>query len=161
MIARLLGGAAVALLLAGAASAQPGADRHFLGKAIRGDNSEMMLGQMAENRAADPRVRDYGRMLHNDHAMARQQALPLARQFGVADTDGVMPQAREEARKLRRMNGRAFDREFARYMVHDHKHDISDFRKEAREHGPVARMARQTLPTLEKHLHVAESLRRG
>lgn len=158
MLARLLGGAAAALLIAGAASAQPAADRHFLGKAIRGDNSEMMLGRMAANRALDPRVREFGRMLHDDHAQARDQAMPLARQFGVMDTEDVAPEARNEARRLRHLHGRAFDHEFTRYMVHDHRKDIRDFRREANEHGPVARLARDTLPTLEKHLDRALEL---
>jgi len=157
---RLIGGAAAALLLmAGAASAQPHEDRHFLQDALRGDNSEMMLGQLAAERAMSPRVRDYGRTLHDDHAKARDEALRVAGQFGVRDTNDVMPEARREAQKLRHLRGRAFDREFVRYMVQDHRKDIADFRKEARERGPVGQLAAQTLPDLQKHLAMARDLR--
>ena len=158
---RMITGAAAALLLAGAASAQPGEDRHFLKDAIRGDNSEMMLGQMAAERGASPGVRDFGRMLHDDHARAREEAVRVAARFGVADTQEMMPEARQEARKLRGLRGRAFDREFVRYMVKDHRKDIAEFRHEARERGPVGNLAQATLPDLQKHLDTALRLSRG
>jgi len=44
-------------------------------------------------------------------------------------------------------------------MVDDHKKDISDFKDEAKTGGKVvAKLAKQTLPTLEKHLKIAQSL---
>ena len=53
----------------------------------------------------------------------------------------------------------AFDREFARYMVQDHKTDISDFEKQvATGDKATADLARQTLPVLRKHLATAEHL---
>ena len=75
------------------------------------------------------------------------------------NTDAVMPQARQERRELQNMSGPAFDREFVRYMVHDHKSDIRKFDEQAHGGGPVAEMARQTLPTLHKHLDMAKHLR--
>lgn len=161
MFNRLLGGAAAVLILAGAASAQPREDRHFLKEAIQGDNSEMMLGRMAAERAISPRVRDYGRTLHDDHARARDQAMRVAARFGVPDTQAVTPEARHEASKLRRLHGRAFDREFVRYMQEDHRKDIAEFRHQARMGGPVGQLAGQTLPDLQKHLQMARELSRG
>jgi putative membrane protein len=161
MFTRMLGGVAAALVLTGAASAQPHQDRHFLSDAIKGDNSEMMLGQLAAERGASPAVRDYGRMLHDDHAHARDEALRVGARVGVADTGEVMPEARQEARKLRHLDGRAFDREFVRYMAKDHRKDIAEFRREARQGGPVANLAQATLPDLQKHLDTALRLSRG
>jgi hypothetical protein len=44
-------------------------------------------------------------------------------------------------------------------MVHDHKQDIHDFSRMAHAHGgPVGDLAQKQLPTLRKHLHIAESL---
>ncbi len=59
----------------------------------------------------------------------------------------------------RGLNGSEFDREFARYMVQDHEKDISKFKNEASSgRGAVPQLAERTLPTLDKHLHMAESL---
>lgn len=140
-------------------NAHAAGERRFLSKALQGDNSEMALGQMAATQGASPGTRDFGRMLHDDHAAAKQKALPVAQAHGVPDTDAMAPEARAEQRRLERMHGRAFDREFARYMVGDHRKDIADFERAAHASDPpTAALARDTLPDLRKHLHTAQDL---
>ena len=147
----------VGCLLAGSALAGP--DRTFLKKALEGDNSETALGRMAEQHGASPGVRDFGRMLSEDHTAAKAKALPVAQAHGVPATDEMAPEAKAEARKLERLSGRGFDHEFARYMVSDHKKDIADFQKEARRGDRAsAALARETLPDLRKHLRTAQQL---
>jgi len=133
----------------------------FLRKALQGDNSEMRLGRLAEQQGHAPAVRAFGHTLARDHAAARQQALPVAKAHGVPATTETTPEARAEYGKLRRMHGWAFDQEFARYMVKDHRKDIADFERQA-AHGDrsTRRLAQHTLPTLRKHLRTAEQLAR-
>jgi len=148
-----------ASLAAAAAGAAGASDQAFLKKALMGDNSEMALGQLAQQHGASPGTRDFGRMLHEDHAAAKAKALPVAQQHGVADTQEMAPEAKAEARKLERLSGPAFDREFARYMVSDHKKDIADFEKESRRgDAATAALARETLPDLRNHLKTAQDL---
>ena len=117
---------------------------------------------MAEQKGASPMTRDFGRMLQTDHAAAKAKALPVAQTHGVGDTDALAPEAKSEARKLDRLSGAAFDHEFARYMVEDHKKDISDFEKQTRKGDrATADLARQTLPDLRKHLETAARLARS
>jgi len=150
---------AMGVVLAGAARAQPPSE--FIKDAIRGDNSEMTLGQMAAERGASADLRQFGQTLHDDHAQARSDAMRVAEQLGVRAPDTMMPEARQEQRKLDGLRGRAFDREFARYMVKDHRKDIADFRKQARRGGPVGDLAQRTLPDLQKHLAMAMRLDHG
>lgn len=134
-------------------------DKSFLKKALEGDNSEVALGQMAEKGGASAGTRDFGRMLHTDHAAAKAKALPVAQAHGVSDTDAMAPEAKAEAMRLKRLHGAAFDREFARYMVKDHKKDISDFEKQATTgDAATAGLARDTLPDLRRHLEMAQKL---
>jgi predicted outer membrane protein len=57
------------------------------------------------------------------------------------------------------MRGRDFDREFIHFMVDDHRQALNDFRDESRErHGAVSDLARNQLPTLQKHLDQAVAL---
>ena len=136
-------------------------DKAFLKKAMEGDNSEMHLGQMAEQGGSSRGLREFGHMLNPDHAKAKADALPVARAHGLAPTDEMAPEAKEEAGKLKGLTGSAFDREFASYMVTDHKKDIADFEKQARTGDrSTARLARATLPTLRRHLAMAERLAR-
>lgn len=157
------------LLFAGAAlfaaltpvAAQADSPREFLHHAIEGDNSEIMLGRLAANRGRAPGVRDYGQTLASDHAQARQEVVEVGRRFGLHPNREPSPEARDERDKLTGMRGREFDREFVRYMIDDHRKDISDFREEAHEnHGAVSDLARSQLPTLRKHLEMAMSLDR-
>lgn len=136
-------------------------DQHFLEEAMKGDNSEMMLGQLAEQRGASSGVKAFGRTLHEDHAHAKTEAEPVARKAGVALTDAVTPEAAQERRKLQALHGSAFDQEFARYMVQDHKKDIAKFEQEAHESGAAAQLATKTLPVLRKHLDMAERLNKS
>ncbi|MBW8815653.1 MAG: DUF4142 domain-containing protein [Caulobacterales bacterium] len=154
-------GVAALCLAATSAAAQPKPPREFLKDALQGDNSEMRLGDLAAQRAASPAVRDFGRTLHDDHARAREEALRVAQRVGVPDTQAMAPEARQEARRLDRLRGRAFDREFIRYMIHDHRKDIADFRKASRRGGPVGDLASRTLPDLQRHLQMAQQLDRG
>jgi putative membrane protein len=121
----------------------------------------MRLGRLAEQQGHAPALRAFGRTLARDHAAARQQVLPVAKAHGVPATTETTPEARTEYAKLKRMHGWAFDQEFARYMVKDHRKDIADFEKQAR-HGDKStrRLAQRTLPTLRKHLRLAEGLAR-
>ena len=150
---------AIAACAGFATSALAAGDKAFLKKAMEGDNSEMRLGQMAEQSGGSRGIREFGHMLNTDHAKAKADALPVARAHGLAPTDEMAPKAKEEAGKLKGLSGAAFDREFASYMVKDHKKDISDFEKQARVGDRSrARLARATLPALRKHLAVAERL---
>ena len=137
---------------------QIGLAAQFLRQTIQGDNSEIQLGQLAESQGASQGVKDFGRTLEQDHAQARDQAAQVAKQVGVTPPQTMMPEAKQEKAKLSRLHGAAFDREFARYMVDDHKKDIRKFEQQAAGRGPTAQLARQTLPTLKKHLKMAESL---
>lgn len=144
-----------------ATTALAAGDKAFLKKAMEGDNSEMRLGQMAEQGGSSRGVREFGHMLNTDHAKAKANALPVAKSHGLAPTDEMAPEAKEEAGKLKGLSGAAFDREFASYMVKDHRKDIADFEKQARSGDrSTARLARATLPALRRHLAMAERLAR-
>jgi putative membrane protein len=135
-----------------------GNSRGFIEQAVRGDNAEMMLGKLAANRAADPAVRDYGRMLYDDHARGRDRAVAVAHELGAAVTDRADGGAMAERDKLEETYGRPFDREFLRYMIADHRQDIEAYRDQAQRGGPAGRLAADTLPDLQKHLEMAEHL---
>jgi putative membrane protein len=155
---------ACSFLVAGALApmaARADSPREFLSHALEGDNSEIMLGNLATDRARNPAVREFGRTLVTDHTQARNEVLDTGRRFGIRPTREVTPEAREMRDHLTGLRGRAFDREFVRHMVDDHRKDVDAFREEAREHhGAVSELAARQLPTLREHLRTAISLGR-
>ncbi|MHB1204271.1 MAG: DUF4142 domain-containing protein [Rhodospirillaceae bacterium] len=133
--------------------------KEFYSKAMQGDASEMMLGDLAAKQGMSDGVKSYGETLRNDHAAAGQQVKKTATAAGIAVPETPTKEAREEIEKLSKLSGEDFDKEFVAYMVDDHKKDIADFEKAAKsKDARVAQLARDTLPTLHKHLELAQSL---
>jgi putative membrane protein len=152
--------AAIALVL-GSASVRAWAEspKDFISDAIIGDNSEIMLGRVAERSGASPQVRDFGHVLVKDHTKAKREASAVARRLGVTPPTRSSAAADAEYAKLHILSGVSFDREFSGYMVRDHQQDIADFQAEADgDTGPAGALARKQLPTLHKHLDMAQSI---
>ncbi len=147
-------------LASGAASAAVSpSSQKFLSDAMLGDASEIKLGQLAQQNAGSTGVRDFGKTLVTDHSKAQSEVKKTASSMGYTPPDQPTSEAQQEYDKLKGMKGAEFDREFARYMVNDHKKDIAAFQKEAQANdGEASTLAKQQLPVLQKHLQVAESL---
>jgi putative membrane protein len=156
----------LATVVAAALGASPAAwadsPRQFLGAALQGANSEIMLGNLAAERARSPAVREFGQTLVSDHQQARRDVVDMGRRFGIWPNRRVSDEARDERDRLEGLRGREFDREFVRFMIDDHRKDISEFRDEAREgHGPVSDLARNQIPVMRNHLRMAVALERS
>jgi putative membrane protein len=136
------------------------ADQAFLTDAMKGDNSEVALGNLAQQKGTAQGVKDLGQMLASDHGSHKATIAALGQQVGVAGTPELKDEAKAEETKLNALSGDAFDKEFVRATIEDHKKDIAAYEKEAQGTGPVAEMAQQTLPTLKKHLEAAQKLQK-
>src|SRR6185437_12065817 len=106
-------------------------------------------------------VRSFGQMLVQDHSAANEKATSLAQTQGVTPPTEPKPKAKQEYDRLSKLNGQAFDEKFAKHIVADHKKDIKEFEKQAKGSDDVANFAKDTLPTLKKHLRTAQSLESG
>ena len=132
----------------------------FITDAIQGDNSEIMLGQMAEEKGGSQQVKDFGKTLVADHSKA--EASTVAKALGVTPPDTPTAEAKEEQKKLSTMSGEGFDQEFASYMVMDHKKDIQAFQDQVKGNdGHTNALASKQLPVLQKHLKMAQTITEG
>ena len=131
----------------------------FIKDAIQGDNSEIMLGQMAEQKGGSQQVKDFGRTLVTDHSKAKNEASTVAKTLGVTPPDVPTDEAKDEQTKLSTMSGDGFDHEFASYMVTDHKKDIQEYQDQAKGNdGKTSNMASMQIPVLQKHLQMAQAI---
>jgi putative membrane protein len=159
---KLVFAAIVAASLAPAAvlaAASKAADRTFITDAIQGNLAEIQMGQLAQQKGQNDAVKSFGQMLVTDHQADNDKAKQVASQLGV--TPPTQPSAKEKAgyRKLAKLSGAAFDRQFARMMVTDHKQTIAQFQREAKKtNDPLGRYASDSLPVLKKHLDTAEKI---
>ena len=139
------------------------ADSHgamFLTDAMKGDNTEVKLGQLAIAQGSSAAVRDFGKMLVADHGKHVAHLGKLGMTMGVDKTDAISPAGDAAYAKLKALTGAEFDTEFAAQMVKDHEQDIAKYEAEAasKDAAALTDMARQTLPTLKLHLAKARSL---
>jgi putative membrane protein len=149
---------AAALAFAPASFAQDKAGQKFLKEAIEGNLAEVQMGQLAQKNGNSDGVRSFGQMLEKDHSAANQKATTAASSVGVALP--TAPNAKQKAAydRMSKLSGATFDREFVKHMVDDHKKDIKEYEKEAKADDAAGAYAKETLPTLRKHLDTAQSL---
>lgn len=148
-----------------AATPTAGATDHaaqFLTDAMKGDNSEVRVGQLAQDKGSSQAVKDFGKMLADDHGKHKDQLAQLASALNVPAADETKPEADATYKKLQGMSGADFDKAFAAAMVEDHQKDINTYQQEVTSGDPaqVTDLAKQTLPTLQKHLETAQSLQK-
>jgi putative membrane protein len=156
---KLCGAVALVLAIAAVSPAWAKTDNAFLADAIKGDNSEITLGNLAVQKASSQNVKAFGQTLIDDHTAAKRDAVSAAAKLKVTPSTDMTDEAKAEMTKLNALSGAAFDKEFVAYMVQDHQKDVSDFKDEEKTGGKtVAALAKKTLPTLEKHLNLAQSL---
>lgn len=134
------------------------ADERFLTEAMQGDLAEVQMGELAQQKGGNDRVKEFGQTLAKDHGDHSQKLQQLGQQMGM--TLPSEPSARQKADhdRLSRLSGAQFDRAFAKHMIEDHRKDISKYQAEAKKSGPIGDMAKQTVPTLQHHLQMAEDL---
>jgi putative membrane protein len=135
-------------------------DNHFMQKAAQGGMAEVELGQLAQQNGQSQEVKDFGKKMVDDHGKANDELKQVASQQGVSlpTTMDAKDQALKD--KLSKMQGAEFDKAYMQAMVKDHKKDVAEFKKEANSgnNQSVKDFAGKTLPTLESHLQMAESV---
>jgi putative membrane protein len=133
-------------------------DREFMTKAAQGGLLEVELGRRADERGAAPEVKAFGDRMVADHTKANRELADLASRKGVTLPTRLDAKGEKKLDDLSKLTGQKFDREYVDSMVDDHKEDVDEFAKEAKDaNDPALRdWTAKTLPTLQEHLRMAE-----
>ena len=148
-----------ASLVAQTANLSP-ADKQFLDLAAQTDMTEANLGKVAQDKSDRQDVKDYGKMLTDDHTANYNQLAQLATKVGATIPKGIDKPHDAKIAGLSKLKGPAFDRQFAAAMAAGHRQVIAAFTRQA-QHGDnpdIKAYANDTLPHLQKHLEGAEAL---
>jgi putative membrane protein len=150
----------LSFLLCGAAALADSPDASFMQSAAEGGMSEVELGQLAQQKAFNPAVKDFGAMMVKDHTAANNKlkALAASEQVSLPDSPSLMQKASKT--KLNMLSADRFDKSYVKGMIDDHKDDIKEFQKEISDgkDPQVKAFAAATLPTLQMHLQKIESI---
>lgn len=147
-------------LAANAAATDPGKDAEFRTKAAQGGMAEVALGQLAANKGSDPKIKEFGQHMVDDHGKANDELKSIAQHDGESLPTESSKQQQDAAQKLGQKSGKDFDAAYAQMMVKDHEEDVALFKKEAAsgQDPEMKQFASKTLPTLEQHLKMAREL---
>ena len=140
------------------ATASPGAvtklsqkDVAFIQKAAGGGQQEVENGKLAEKQGKSADVKRIGARMVADHTRANKELTELATRKGVKfDTRGV---------KAQNIGAADFDRTYLKLLEVDHKSDIADFEKQAKNGNDrdLKSWAAKTLPMLKEHLAMVQN----
>jgi putative membrane protein len=132
----------------------------FAVAAANGGMMEVELGKIAEEKAVNKKVKDFGAMMVKDHTAANDNLKSVAGMLNITLPDSVSDDTRKEIDKLKMKKGKDFDKAYVDMMLDDHKKDIAEFRKCADNcsDSSIKSFASTTLPTLEKHLDSIQAI---
>jgi putative membrane protein len=138
-------------------SARTMTDAEFTKAAAQGGMAEVKLGELAEQKAANQAVKDFGQRMVKDHTQADQNLKTAAANENISLPTEMSSKDQATYDRLSKLSGPSFDRAYTRDMVRDHEADVAAFRHEASsgKDATIKSFASQTLPTLEDHLKQA------
>jgi putative membrane protein len=142
------------------ASSRPVEDSDFAIRAAQGRLAEVKMGQLAQGKGTNPAVKTFGNRLVADHTKAGEELEQIASRQGIKLPNDLSAPDQEMYIKLLKLDGDAFDKEYAQLMVKDHRDDVKEFQEEAKtgKNQYLKDFAGQTLPTLQEHLKQAQEL---
>ena len=134
-------------------------DRQFIMKAGQGGMMEVKLGELTQQKAANPAVKEFGQRMVQDHSKANERLMQLAQKINAAAPQSIGAKHQKMVDLLSKLNRTAFDRAYIAHMVKDHNEDIALFNREAQRGraGDLKAFASQMLPTLKEHLQLART----
>jgi putative membrane protein len=135
----------------------------FAVNAANGGMMEVEMGKVAEHNGYSRRVREFGRMMREDHTNLNNRMKEIASTQNITLPDSVSTSDRKKIDDMKTKSGKDFDKAYIDMMVSDHKSDISDFQKAANnlQDTVLSSFASQALPTLQKHLDSAQAIQQG
>jgi putative membrane protein len=135
--------------------------KDFANKSATGGIAEVELGKLAEQKATSSKVKDFGKMMVEDHTLLNSNFETIASKKGMELPTSVTDDQRKDIDNLSKKSGKDFDKAYVDMMIEDHKKDISEF-KDAE--GKVADndlkdFITSTLPTIQKHLNAIQTIK--
>ena len=138
-------------------------DRSFLESAAQSGHLEVEGSKLALEKSANAQVKEFAQKMIDDHGKAGQKLADLAKQKGFDAPTGptLMQQAKLKTLGLR---DEGFDKAYADGIgVSAHEDAVELFQKASTDakDADVKQFATETLPTLQQHLQMAQTLQQN
>jgi putative membrane protein len=136
--------------------------KKFAKEAAEGGMMEVQLGNIAEKNAVSQSVKDFGKMMVDDHSQINDQMKDLAAKKNVTLPTTVSNDQQKNIDKLSKKTGNDFDKDYVSMMIEDHKKDIAEFKKSGDKitDPDFKDFVIKTLPILQKHLDSIQAIKK-
>ena len=126
---------------------------------------DMETGGMAMKKGSTKEIRDFGKMLSNDHKTVRKQGRDLAKKLKVKPTPpknfGMTADHRAAVKQLKALKGKAFDRAFLEHEVAYHKavlDAVTNTLLPALQNQEVKDLVNKVAPAFNAHMVAAQNM---
>ena len=135
----------------------------FLVKAANGGMTEVQLGELAQQKAIDQKVKDFGSMMVHDHSAANEKVKTLAAQRNVTLPAAVSEESQQDIKDCSAKTGKDFDKAYMTAMVKKHEATIDMYEKAANDSkdSDVKTFINNSLPKVREHLDSAKAIRKN
>jgi putative membrane protein len=132
----------------------------FAVTAVKGGMMEIELGKLAQEKAVNPRIKNFGHMMEADHSDANNKLKDLAISRHISLPMDTGKEMQDKINELKMKPGKAFDKVYMDMMLDDHKKVIKAFEKAGKELNDteIKGFVINTLPALQKHLDSARAI---
>jgi putative membrane protein len=135
-------------------------DQMFVRETMEGDNAQVAMSQLAQQKSQSDDVKQFGQKMVQIHTQLNEQLQPAAKQLGVDEPKGPSKKGKQEIAKLEALTGPDFDSEYIQAMAKQQQHDLKEFKDEASsgQNQNIQQAAKQDEPILSEHYQVLEKL---
>ena len=154
--------AAASAAAADKADSAPLTGSAFVSKAAQAGMAEVELGKVALDKSKDKDVRQFADRMVKDHSKANDELMDIVKRKNMTVPATLDAKHRAMVDALKGKSGEAFNAAYAEHMAMDHDKALDLFKAASRAKDLDAELsgfARKTLPTLEEHKHLADTLK--
>ncbi len=139
------------------------ADADWAVKVADGGMLEVQLANLALTNAAAQKVKDFAKMMVDDHTKINDELKQAAAQKNITLPAALSDKSQKKYDDLAAKKGADFDKAYINAMIDDHQEDIDEFKKESADgkDADLKTWAANKLPTLQGHLDMAKTTKDG
>jgi putative membrane protein len=137
-------------------------DLPFLREAAGVNLMEVRLGQLAQSKASNAAVKQFGQRMVNDHTKIEQDLSSMVSANGIALNPTLTSDQNDKINSLQNLSGPQFDQAYITLMVQGHQNDVAQFENQSQnsDSPQVRDFAARSLPVLQQHLSYAQQVAR-
>jgi putative membrane protein len=134
----------------------------FLVKAANSGMAEVQMGELAQQKAVNQQVKNFGAMMKTEHGAANETVRTLAAQRNVTLPQAIGDIQKKDIEDLNKKSGTDFDKAYIKTMIRAHNETIDLFEQAASKanDAEVKTFINNSLPKLRNHLDSAKLIQK-